>query len=83
MTQSGEDFRLPSAVREAIGKQLEQHRRTMALSTGSVIKELRQRFPDLEVADRQLADQIAQAAVDRGMAVDLDASSPPPAKPPA
>ena len=74
MKHSGEDFRLPGAVREAIGRQLERHRRTTALSPGTVIRELRQEFPKLVIADRQLADQIAQAALDRGIAVDLDSA---------
>ena len=75
MKHGGDDFRFPGAVREAIGRQLERHRRTTALSTGTVIRQLREQFPKLGITDRQLADQIAQAALDRGIAVDLDSVS--------
>lgn len=69
----GNPVTLPIQVREAISRLLQRRREQGNVSTGRVIRELRETFPNLDRDARDLEATIAQDAIRMGLQVHLEA----------
>lgn len=66
------DERYPPAMRTAVEAYLKRHSKKKPVSIARVVRATRAAIPDLSVSDEELADIIAEEAIDKGCSVDFE-----------